>query len=379
MVREPLHDNHSIRQRLILPLLLLLLTGFSWISVGTVFAETCNHKWTVWETDFEATCSEDGQKSRYCEECGTIETETIPETGKHVWGDWEVTVDATCSEAGTMERSCETCYQMQSKSVPATGKHSWSDWDVTELASCSKAGEKVRYCDNCSKTETKKIPATGKHRWTSWETDEEPTCTKAGTSVRTCEDCDKTETKAIPKTGKHVWGDWKVTKEATIKKSGLKERQCEECGKVQKKATPKLRAFAKFTKKNYTVKAGKTLKLKVKYANGDKIKKFRTSKKSVATVNAKGKVRAKAGGTAKITVIMQSGKKATCRIKVKAPKKKSSSGTNSGSGWDGTVYWTPSGSVYHKSKSCPTLSRSRTVYSGSIAESGRARACKVCS
>lgn len=44
----------------------------------------------------------------------------------------------------------------------------------------------------------------------------------------------------------------------------------------------------------------------------------------------------------------------------------------------GTVYWTPNGEVYHSTSSCPSLSRSKTVLSGSIAESGKSRPCKNC-
>lgn len=44
----------------------------------------------------------------------------------------------------------------------------------------------------------------------------------------------------------------------------------------------------------------------------------------------------------------------------------------------GTVYWTPSGSVYHASVNCPTLSRSKTILSGSVAESGKSRSCQRC-
>lgn len=43
-----------------------------------------------------------------------------------------------------------------------------------------------------------------------------------------------------------------------------------------------------------------------------------------------------------------------------------------------TVYWTPNGSVYHIRRGCSTLSRSKIVYSGTIAESGKSRVCKVC-
>ncbi len=44
-----------------------------------------------------------------------------------------------------------------------------------------------------------------------------------------------------------------------------------------------------------------------------------------------------------------------------------------------TVYWVKSGKVYHVSEDCPTLSRSKNIYSGTISQSGKSRACKVCS
>lgn len=44
----------------------------------------------------------------------------------------------------------------------------------------------------------------------------------------------------------------------------------------------------------------------------------------------------------------------------------------------GTVYWTPGGSVYHSTSSCPTLSRSKTILSGSVSESGKNRCCERC-
>lgn len=44
----------------------------------------------------------------------------------------------------------------------------------------------------------------------------------------------------------------------------------------------------------------------------------------------------------------------------------------------GTVYWVASGEVYHSTPNCPSLSRSKKIYSGTIAESGKSRPCKVC-
>ena len=44
----------------------------------------------------------------------------------------------------------------------------------------------------------------------------------------------------------------------------------------------------------------------------------------------------------------------------------------------GTVYWTPNGEVYHSTKDCPSLGRSKTILSGTISESGKSRPCKNC-
>ncbi|MBQ9156925.1 MAG: Ig-like domain-containing protein [Eubacterium sp.] len=184
----------------------------------------------------------------------------------------------------------------------------------------------------------------------------------------------------------HFWSDWETTKKATIFRTGTKERECYECGEVQKKTISKLNPFAKFPKKTYSLKVGKTLKLKVKYASGDKVKKWKSAKSSIVTVDSKGRLKGKKAGSTKVTVILKSGKKATCRVKVLAVKKtaakskstkKAKSGSSRSSG-GGTVYWTPGGSVYHKSRNCSTLKRSKVIKSGSISQSGKSRACKVC-
>ena len=44
----------------------------------------------------------------------------------------------------------------------------------------------------------------------------------------------------------------------------------------------------------------------------------------------------------------------------------------------GKVYWTPNGKSYHSTDACSTLSRSKTILSGTIAESGRNDACDKC-
>ena len=210
------------------------------------------------------------------------------------------------------------------------------------------------------------------HDWSDWYITDEATCGEAGTETRYCHNCNEEHTKSIPATGEHEWSDWEIARSATISRNGLKERYCYYCDKTQTKKTSKLKPYAKLSKKSLKLRVGSSSKLKVSYAKDDSVKKWKSSKTRVATVSKKGTVKAKKVGTAKITVTLKSGKKATCTVRVIAKKKKKSNKKSN------TVYWTPNGSVYHSTPNCPTLSRSKTICHGSLSSCPKSRPCKVC-
>ena len=231
------------------------------------------------------------------------------------------------------------------------------------------------------------------HTWSNWIVETEPDCSQTGNQYRYCTKCDEGQTVTLPATGLHEWDSWVKTKSPTINRTGLQKRECEVCGKIETKAIAKLKPFVKLSKKTVKLKVSNTYKLKVKYAKGDAVKKYKSKNKKIATVSKKGKITGKKKGTTKITVVMKSGKKATCTVKVSAKKKTSSNNNSNGTGGNngngnsnnntggtgsGTVYWTPNGEVYHSTKNCRTLSRSKTIYSGSIDECPKPRGCKVC-
>lgn len=171
----------------------------------------------------------------------------------------------------------------------------------------------------------------------------------------------------------HDWSEWEVVKEATVFRTGTKERFCWYCDSIQTKTTPKIKAYAKIAPKSLTLYKGKSKKLKVSYGRGDSVKKWKSSNKKLASVTQTGKIKANKNGKVKITVTLKSGKKATCKVRIITKKRKPKPKKTSG-----TVYWTPSGQVYHSTRSCPTLSRSRVVKSGSLASCPKKRPCKVC-
>lgn len=87
-------------------------------------------------------------------------------------------------------------------------------------------------------------------------------------------------------------------------------------------------AAGKINKKKATLKVGQTLQLKVTGTKG-KVK-WKSSKKSVATVSSKGRVKAKKKGSATITAKVGK-KKYTCKVTVKKPS------TNSNGGFSGNT------------------------------------------
>ena len=65
------------------------------------------HTYGNWRYDKEATCTEAGSRSKVCECCGHIETETI--SAAHIASDWIVTQPATATEAGSKHKVCLVC------------------------------------------------------------------------------------------------------------------------------------------------------------------------------------------------------------------------------------------------------------------------------
>lgn len=257
---------------------LLTATIFSITVIpASVFAEAiCNHEWTSWIVS-EPDCGNVGYKSRFCPLCDTEEVIRLEATGNHVWNEWENTEDPGCSSEGLKIRDCVRCYKIEKESIPAIGAHKWGNWEISEKPTCYYKGLAFRWCSLCDAYEDKDLPL-------------------------------------IP----HTWGSWKVYKKATALAKGKNVRYCTECDKAQYKETPKLKATVKLYYTSIKIKKGKSFTLKIKSRTyGDKIKKWTTSNKYIATVSTYGKVTGKKKGTATVTLYMQSGAKVSCKVTVK--------------------------------------------------------------
>ena len=146
-----------------------------------------------------------------------------------------------------------------------------------------------------------------------------PTCTAAGYTKYTCSKCGKSYSQNRAAAG-HSYGAWKTVKKATAVAEGEQQSVCKKCGNIQKKKISKLSPILQLNTASIVLKVKQsTSAVKVtKMQTGDKIKNWTSSKTSVATVNAAGKITAKKKGTAYVTVTLNSGLSKKIKVTVQS-------------------------------------------------------------
>ena len=284
------------------------------------------HAWDNGYVTREATCTTTGEKLFTCNNCGETYVETLSKTG-HVWNS-EYTIDkvSTCTEKGQKSIHCSICDEIKPNSeqiLPFESHKEVKDAAVT--ATCENTGKtEGSHCSVCGKVikEQKEVPALG-HNWDSGEISKAATCTETGVKTYTCTVCGKTKTETIAKTTEHKFGKWTKVSDATVFAKQKQKRICSICGKTEKRDYGnKLKATIKLNNTSITLQQKQTTKsVKVTMAKGDSVKSWTSNNKKVATVDKNGIIKAqKKNGTAKITVTLKSGKKATVTVKVQSKK-----------------------------------------------------------
>lgn len=232
---------------------------------------------------------------------------------EHSYDEGTIKKKATCEKDGIIIYTCGNCEQEKEEKIKSIGH----DYTETILSSptCTRKGRKKQKCNNCADFNYVDIPKI-EHNYKTKTIN--PTCIKNGSKSDVCTYCqDEINYEIIPKT-EHNYSDWEVVKKPTIFEAGMKTRLCYGCHGKQAESIERIKTTVTLKKKSVNLKKGKTYVLKIKKKHSkDKVKSFKSSNKKVATVTKKGKITAKKKGTAKITVTMKSGCKATCKIKVK--------------------------------------------------------------
>ena len=112
---------------------------FEMAGAGSVFyttsfvatAAACEHETTSTELTTPPSCTEDGEETTSCNDCGiTISTKPILAWG-HNWGSWSVTTPPTETEEGVETRHCQRplCIAFETRPIPATGTSPFAGGD----------------------------------------------------------------------------------------------------------------------------------------------------------------------------------------------------------------------------------------------------------
>lgn len=319
----------------------------------------------------EATCKATGMRVKVCTICSDKKTEIIQKAA-HSWGNDEVLKAATCTEAGSQGKVCAVCKATKDVTeIPSKGGHSWKTV-VDKAATCGAAGSQHKECTVCKAKQTAtSIAATGQHTYGAYSVTTAPTVLSTGWETAKCNNCTATTGREAAKlegtialTSSSLKLQIKKSVNLTSLVTGLSEGDSIKSWTVDKKGkscvtltnkgkvTGKKAGTAKITvtlasgvsavitltvqKKAVTtskvtvaenkieLNVGKSTTLKpiiTPISSFEKVT-YKTSNKKIVTVNAKGKITAKAPGKATITI--KSGKKSVkVTVTVPAPELKS--------------------------------------------------------
>ena len=201
--------------------------------------------------------------------------------------------------------------------------HVWdSKWNFDKDAHWHEC---VAMYGKCDITDNTKKGGYQKHSYGKGKQIKAATYKTTGLMRYTCQVCGYEKTETIPVIAHTHKYTWKTTAKATVFRPAKQEGTCSLCGKKQtRNYGSKLKATIKLNVSSITLKRKQaTTKVKVSMAYGDSIKSWASSNKKIVTVDKKGKIKAGTKtGTAKITVTLKRGKKATLKVKVQTAKVK---------------------------------------------------------
>lgn len=201
--------------------------------------------------------------------------------------------------------------------------HVWdSKWTSDKTAHWHEC---VAMYGKCDITDNTKKGGYQKHSYGKGKQIKAATYKTTGLMRYTCQVCGYEKTETIPVIAHTHKYTWKTTAKATVFRPAKQEGTCSLCGKKQtRNYGSKLKAAIKLNVSSITLRRKQaTTKVKVSMVYGDSIKSWASSNKKIVTVDKNGKIKAGTKtGTAKITVTLKSGKKATLKVKVQTAKVK---------------------------------------------------------
>ena len=189
------------------------------------------HAWGVGEAVKEPACEMEGERRLPCIACDETKTEPIAALGHDFAAEYTVDKEATCGEEGSKSRHCIRCEAKTDVTVIAKGAHVEEVRNQKE-ATCQEDGyDGDVYCSVCDAKlrEGEAIPKAGNHAWDKGTVTEEASCEAAGKRRFACTLCGEEKTEPIAALGHEFAAEYTIDKEATCKEEGSKSRHCSRC------------------------------------------------------------------------------------------------------------------------------------------------------
>lgn len=326
-----------------------------------------------------ATCNKAGSSQTVCSECGYTVTEEIPATGRHTWDAGKVTRKATASAAGKRVYTCKVCKQTRSESISKATAPTGTVVIRNTIANSSRRTNDVIWDKSSVRGATGyeiNWRARGAKTWASKKVGNTVRATTTGLTIGGLYEFRVRPYKAATATTAETYGAWSATiyryfhTTETIRLASKKRG----CFTMSWKRNASATGYQVMYTRNSN---GAGAANNIRNVGAGSSSYTQTGLNPGSTYYVQVREIRKVGG---INYIGNISCPVSVRILAVNPVTASAAALVSGgsSGGGSIVYWTPYGEVYHLSRNCRTLARSRTVYSGTRAQSGKSRACKVC-
>ena len=109
-------------------------------------SECKKHTWSQWDVDQPIPCVE-GTKTRTCEVCGKVETQTVA-AAPHTFNMPSVVTAATCKE-GVARRVCSECGAQEDIAILPTESHAWAAASVNHAQADDEVDASYETCGSC--------------------------------------------------------------------------------------------------------------------------------------------------------------------------------------------------------------------------------------
>ena len=133
-----------------------------------------------------------GQSHRYCSECGEEEIRDINPLGHDYEEEFTIDYEATCTEDGIKSRHCTRCDSRIDITRFAPLGHDYSD-EIT-APTCTEKGYTTHTCTRCHDSFVDNYTEPTGHSFGEW-INHDSTCTSDGYQTRVCEVCGYEESK----------------------------------------------------------------------------------------------------------------------------------------------------------------------------------------